>query len=136
MRLGLGLVVALAAAGALLASSGAGSASTTIECRFTGPGYPSLTPTSRPANTYVVFVKRQLTCDQARTIARRGTKTPNPGPLRTFHLPDGWGCVSFAPRTPGNGKVLAGQCTRQGGQLVNWLPICEQNQPCKKLRRS
>ncbi|MGH3126706.1 MAG: hypothetical protein ACRDPX_02185 [Gaiellaceae bacterium] len=127
-------VVLSAAAVAMLGSAGTGEAgSSQFECRFQGPRYPALTRTSRPGSTYVVFIRRQLTCDEARSVARRGTGTLNPGRFRSFTLRGGWICMSFAPA--GNGKVLAGQCAKPGSRaLVNWLPICESGKPCKNLR--
>lgn len=131
------LVAALSAAViAMVGATGTGAAAPGVfDCRFQGPRYPALTRTSRPGSLYVVFIRRQLTCDEARSVARRGTGTLNPGPFTSFTLRGGWICTSFAPAT-GNGKVLAGQCVKPGSRaLVNWLPICEQGKPCKNLKR-
>lgn len=104
-------------------------------CRFRGPMYPALDARSKPGNLYEVFIKRSLTCDEARSVALRGTRKGNPGPFRPFPLVGGWSCLSFAP--PRVGKVMAGQCVKPGSRaLVNWLPVCDPARPaCKNLRR-
>lgn len=111
-----------------------GAASSPLDCTFRSVQYPKLNPTARPGSLYAVFIRRQLTCDEARTVARRGTKTSNPGKLKTFALPGGWRCVSLAPLEPGNGKVLAGQCLKAPGKIVNWVPVCAPRTPCTNLR--
>jgi hypothetical protein len=129
------VAAAMAAAVSLAVSASPGTAAPSeFSCTFQGPRYPALTRTARPGSLYVVFIRRQLTCDEARSVARRGTGTVNPGAFRSFTLRGGWSCLSFAPA--GNGKVLAGQCAKPGsGALVNWLPFCEPRKPCKNLRR-
>lgn len=114
----------------------AGPAATALDCFFSGPRYPALSPSSRPGSRYVVFIRRRLTCDEARSVALRGTRSPNPGPFRPFTLTGGWQCVSWAP--PTLGKIIAGQCTKPGsGALVNWSPACDPDasRACKNLRR-
>lgn len=116
-------------------STPSAAAPAVFDCTFNGPRYPALTQTSRPGRLYVVWIRRQLTCDEARSVARRGSGTVNPGKFRSFEVSGGWTCMSLAPDV-GNGKVLAGQCARPDrGELVNWLPMCEPRKPCKKLKR-
>jgi hypothetical protein len=128
------LGLALGTAVALLAVPTAGIASSALDCRFRGPGYPALDRNSRPSDRYVVFITRSLTCDEARTVARRGTKTANPGPFLTFTMGD-WRCFSFSPKFVE--KVVAGQCVKPGTrELLNWAPACTSDSTaCKNLRR-
>jgi hypothetical protein len=129
--LALGVVCCLV----LLVAPVGGVASTSLECRFVGPGYPKLGRHSKPGNKYGVFVRRSLTCDEARAVARRGTKTTNPGALRPFTMEGGWSCLSWSP--PFVGNVIAGQCVKPGSRaLVNWSPVCDsRDRSCSTLRR-
>jgi hypothetical protein len=129
------ILLAIATGVALLAAPASGVAADALECTFRGPGYPKLGRHSKPGNLYVAFIKRSLTCDEARAVARRGTKTANPGPFRPFEMAGGWSCVSFSPGF--TSKVVAGQCSLPGTRkLVNWSPVCEQSDSaCKNLRR-
>jgi hypothetical protein len=131
-------LLALGAVGSLvlLVAPVGGVASTSLECRFQGPGYPKLGRHSKPGNKYGVFVRRSLTCDEARAVARRGTKTANPGPFRPFTLQGGWSCLSWSPGFVAT--VIAGQCVKPGTRaLVNWSPICDsRDRSCSTLRRS
>jgi hypothetical protein len=119
----------------LLAAPAGGVASDALSCTFQGPGYPKLGRHSKPGNKYGVVFRRALTCDEARAIARRGTKTANPGTFRTFRLEGGWSCLSWSP--PFVGNVVAGQCTKPGSRaLVNWSPVCDtRDSGCSNLRR-
>jgi hypothetical protein len=118
----------------LVAPSGS-VASGTLTCTFQGPGYPKLGRHSKPGNKYAVFVRRALTCDEARAIARRGTKTANPGTFRPFRMEGGWSCLSWSPGFVSN--VIAGQCVKPGSRaLVNWSPVCDsRDSSCSTLRR-
>ncbi len=122
----------------MLVAAGAGSAlaSSDLSCLFTGPRYPALDSTSRPGSRYAVFIRRQLTCDEARSVALRGARSANPGPFRPFNLSGGWQCLSWSP--PSVRKVIAGQCVKPGSRaLVNWSPACDPSasRACKNLRR-
>jgi hypothetical protein len=111
--------------------------SPTLSCSFNGPTYPKLSRHSLPGNYYVVFIRRRLTCDEAKTVALRATNKPNPGAFRPFTLPGGWSCVSMSP--PVARRTVAGQCTKPGpGALVNWSPACDpdDSRPCTSLRRT
>lgn len=128
------LAMALAACFVVLVMPTGGTASSTLDCTFRSLEYPKLGRHSKPGNTYVVFIKRSLTCDDARAVARRGTKTANPGPFRAFEL-GAWSCMSFSPGF--TAKVIAGQCAMPGTRkLVNWAPVCEHgDNACNNLRR-
>jgi hypothetical protein len=119
----------------LLAAPSASVASSSLSCSFRGPGYPALGKRSLPGNNYIVFIKRSLTCDEAKTVALRGTRTSNPGPFATFRLNGGWSCFSFSPAYVGN--VIAGQCWKPGTRaLLNWSPACNPaDRACSNLRK-
>ena len=128
-------LAALVVLGVLAAAQAATAGDQAERCRFRGPTYPSLDEHSRAGNLYTVLTRRALTCDEARSIGLRGARTPNPGPFRSFTLPGGWVCLSFAPVK--SAKVMAGQCAKPGSRaLANWLPVCDPARPaCKNLRR-
>jgi hypothetical protein len=127
------LTAILAVCAAMLLAPG-GSASHAFDCKFQSLQYPKLGRHSKPGTLYAVFIRRSLTCDDARATARRGTKTENPGPLRPFKMGP-WSCLSFSPAFAS--KVIAGQCVQPGTRkLVNWSPVCEHgDNSCNTLRR-
>jgi hypothetical protein len=131
LAIALGTLLVLVAAQAPAASV----ASDSLSCTFRGPGYPSLGKRSNPGNNYVVFIKRSLTCDEAKTVALRGARTANPGPFATFRLNGGWSCFSFSPASVG--RVIAGQCWKPGTRaLLNWSPACNPaDRACSNLRK-
>lgn len=129
------IAVALLMAAAVFASPAA-ARSGAASCTFRGPEYPALGRAGKPGNLYLVFIRRRVTCDEARTIALRATQKRNPGPFATFAMPGGWQvCLSFAPSRVS--RVIAGQCVKPGsGALVNWAPACDTTQAaCKNLRK-